>query len=78
VEQSQVVMVAVDATGAVVGTYYLRLNSLCPGSLVRTTAELVMGLLREWRFHRELDPATGYDELQIRELPERGEPGKSL
>jgi hypothetical protein len=45
---------------------------------VRTTAELVMGLLPEWRFHRELDPATGYDELQIRELPERGEPGKSL
>jgi predicted DNA-binding protein with PD1-like motif len=38
---------------------------LCAGSLVRTTAELVIGLLPEWRFHRELDPATGYPELQI-------------
>jgi predicted DNA-binding protein with PD1-like motif len=33
---------------------------LCPGSLVRTTAELVIGLLKEWQFRRELDPATGY------------------
>jgi len=32
----------------------------CPGSLVRTTAELVIGLLPEWQFRRELDPATGY------------------
>ena len=38
---------------------------LCPGSLVRTTAELVIGLLPEWRFRRELDPATGYTELRI-------------
>jgi predicted DNA-binding protein with PD1-like motif len=35
------------------------------GSLVRTTAELVIGLLPEWRFWRELDPATGYAELRI-------------
>ena len=33
---------------------------LCAGSLVRTTAELVIGLLPEWRFRRELDPVTGY------------------
>jgi predicted DNA-binding protein with PD1-like motif len=32
---------------------------LCAGSLVRTTAELVIGLLPDWRFNRELDPATG-------------------
>jgi predicted DNA-binding protein with PD1-like motif len=38
---------------------------LCAGSLVRTTAELVIGLLPEWQFRRELDPATGYAELQI-------------
>jgi predicted DNA-binding protein with PD1-like motif len=38
---------------------------LGPGSLVRTTAELVIGLLPEWRFQRELDPATGYAELRI-------------
>jgi uncharacterized protein len=52
----------------------LRLTSgqdLCPGSLVRTTAELVVGLLPEWRFCRELDPATGYAELQIsRQAPD--------
>jgi len=38
---------------------------LCAGALVRTTAELVVGLLPEWRFWRELDPATGYTELRI-------------
>ena len=48
-----------DSSGAVIGGH------LCPGSLVRTTAELVIGLLPEWRFQRELDPATGYAELHI-------------
>jgi predicted DNA-binding protein with PD1-like motif len=59
-----------DSAGAVVGGH------LCSGSLVRTTAELVVALLPEWRFRRELDPATGYDELLIRPAPacsERGE-----
>ncbi len=48
-----------DSSGAVHGGH------LCNGSLVRTTAELVIGLLPEWRFRRELDPATGYPELRI-------------
>ena len=48
-----------DSSGAVIGGH------LCAGSLVRTTAEFVIGLLPEWRFSRELDPATGYPELQI-------------
>jgi uncharacterized protein len=48
-----------DSSGAVIGGH------LCVGSLVRTTAELVVGLLPEWRFNRELDPATGFAELQI-------------
>jgi len=48
-----------DSQGAVVGGH------LCGGSLVRTTAELVLALLPEWRFKRELDPATGFTELQI-------------
>ena len=48
-----------DSQGAVIGGH------LCAGSLVRTTAELVIGLLPEWRFSRELDPATGYPELRI-------------
>ena len=48
-----------DSSGTVIGGH------LCAGSLVRTTAELVIGLLPEWRFRRELDPATGYAELRI-------------
>jgi predicted DNA-binding protein with PD1-like motif len=48
-----------DNSGAVLGGH------LCAGSLVRTTAELVLGLLQEWRFWRELEPATGYPELRI-------------
>ena len=32
---------------------------------LRTTAELVIGLLPEWRFSREHDPATSYAELRI-------------
>jgi len=47
------------SSGAVIGGH------LCAGSLVRTTSELVIGLLPEWRFSRELDPATGYPELRI-------------
>ena len=48
-----------NSNGAVIGGH------LCCDSLVRTTAELVIGLLPEWRFRRELDPTTGYAELQI-------------
>ena len=48
-----------DSSGAMIGGH------LCSGSLVRTTAELVVGLLPEWQFRRELDPATGYAELRI-------------
>jgi hypothetical protein len=40
---------------------------LCAGSLVRTTAELLIALLPEWRFSRRIDPATGYAELVIRQ-----------
>ena len=48
-----------DSSGAVIGGH------LCHGSLVRTTAELVLGLLPQWRFRRGLDPATGCAELRI-------------
>jgi len=51
-------------SGAVIGGH------LCAGSLVRTTAELVVGLLPEWSFRRELDPATGFPELEIKAQPE--------
>ena len=48
-----------DASGAVIGGH------LVFGSLVRTTAELVLALMPEWHFSRELDPATGCAELRI-------------
>ena len=54
-----------DSSGTVIGGH------LCAGSLVRTTAELVLGLLPEWQFSRELDPATGCAELRI----QRCDPG---
>jgi L-amino acid N-acyltransferase YncA len=41
VEQSQTVMVAVDATGALVGTYYLRPNSLALGAHVANAGYVV-------------------------------------
>ena len=48
-----------DASGAVLGGH------LCKGSRVRTTVELVLGVLPDWQFSRELDASTGYAELQI-------------
>jgi predicted DNA-binding protein with PD1-like motif len=48
-----------DSRGSVIGGH------LCGGSLVRTTAELVVGLLPDWEFRRALDPATGFAELGI-------------
>jgi predicted DNA-binding protein with PD1-like motif len=54
-----------DSSGTVIGGH------LCAGSLVRTTAELVIGLLPEWQFSRKLDLASGYAELQIKAQPER-------
>ena len=41
VEQSQTVKVAVDATGALVGTYYLRPNSLALGAHVANAGYVV-------------------------------------
>jgi L-amino acid N-acyltransferase YncA len=41
VEHSQAVMVAVDATGALVGTYYLRPNSLALGAHVANAGYVV-------------------------------------
>jgi predicted DNA-binding protein with PD1-like motif len=52
-----------DAQGRVYGGHVAR------GCTVRTTAELLLVLLPEHRFTRELDPATGYPELHIRNEP---------
>lgn len=46
-----------DAQGKVLGGHVM------PGCIVRTTAEIVLALLPQWRFQRAWDPATGYPEL---------------
>lgn len=46
-----------DPSGAVFGGH------LQDGSIIRTTAEIVAGELEDWEFTRELDPRTGFKEL---------------
>jgi len=36
---------------------------LCPGCIVNTTCELVIGVLEGWTFGSEHDAETGYDEI---------------
>jgi uncharacterized protein len=48
-----------DAAGRVTGGH------AAYGCIVRTTAEVLLALLPDWRFSREQDAATGYAELQI-------------
>ena len=49
-----------DANGAMRGGHIM------PGCIVRTTAEVVVALLPGWEFRRELDAATGFNELSAR------------
>lgn len=49
-----------DADGRVVGGH------LKEGSIVRTTAEIVIGILPDWEFRREPDPETGCLELLVK------------
>lgn len=53
-------MAVSDANGRVVGGH------VCCGNTVRTTAEVLLVQLSEWRLARELDPSTGYKELVVR------------
>lgn len=48
------------STGQVLGGH------VAAGCTVRTTAEVLVALLPEWEFARELDAATGYGELVVR------------
>jgi len=43
------------------------------GNAVRTTAELLIAFLPQWRLSRDHDPATGYRELVVRAIEGRGE-----
>jgi predicted DNA-binding protein with PD1-like motif len=52
-------MSVADADGRVWGGHVLA------GCIVRTTAELMLALLPECHFRREVDPATGYAELVV-------------
>ncbi|GAB4137822.1 MAG: DNA-binding protein [Cyanobacteria bacterium J069] len=54
-------MAIADATGRTIGGHVLA------GCQIYTTAEIVVGVLPNVRFRRELDPATGYRELAIEE-----------
>ena len=49
-----------DASGRMTGGHLL------PGSIVRTTAEVVLGLLPALAFDRPQDPVTGWNELRVR------------
>ena len=47
------------AQGTVLGGH------VAPGCVVRTTAEVLLVLLSDWRFEREFDAATGFAELSL-------------
>jgi predicted DNA-binding protein with PD1-like motif len=52
-------MSVADSRGQVTGGH------VAHGCIVRTTAEVLLILLSEWSFNRELDAATGFAELVI-------------
>jgi len=52
-------IVVADGQGRVTGGH------LKEGSIVRTTAEIVIGSLDGFSFHREIDPETGFAELVV-------------
>ncbi len=56
---SHIHITVADANGAVLGGH------LCEGSLVRTTAEVLVARLPQWQLQRAVDPTTGYRELEI-------------
>lgn len=55
-----------DAQGSVLGGH------LCEGSIVRTTAEVLIAHLPQWHLERVPDPKTGYRELDIQPHTQAG------
>ena len=53
-------MTVSDAQGAVVGGH------VAPGCTIRTTAEILLALLPDYRFSRAPDARSGWDELVVR------------
>ena len=70
VNGSHLHLAVADSTGRTIGGHLL------DGSLVYTTAELVLGELTELDFQRELDPAFGYRELTVYPISPTSKPGK--
>jgi uncharacterized protein len=64
-DTSHLHMSVADSEGRVIGGH------VAHGCIVRTTAEVVLLLLPDWSFKRELDPATGFAELVISRRGER-------
>ena len=56
---SHIHITVADANGAVLGGH------LCEGSVVRTTAEVLIARLPQWQLQRAVDLTTGYRELVI-------------
>ena len=56
---SHIHITVADANGAVLGGH------LCEGSVVRTTAEVLVARLPQWQLQRAVDPTTCYRELEI-------------
>lgn len=54
-----------DAEGQVLGGH------VGQGCIVRTTAEILIAVLPDWRFAREFDASTGFDELVVGIAPMR-------
>ena len=52
-------MAVADKSGQVYGGHVKE------GCIIRTTAEIVLGILDGYAFHREIDPDTGYPELVV-------------
>jgi uncharacterized protein len=63
---SHVHMSVADAAGQVLGGH------VASDCIVRTTVEVLLVLLPEWSFTRELDPATGFAELLVRPSGQSG------
>jgi uncharacterized protein len=59
VNGSHLHMSVADSEGRVVGGH------VAHGCIVRTTTEVLLVLLSEWSFNRELDQATGFAELVV-------------
>ncbi len=59
-------VVVSDARGEVLGGH------LAPGSLVRTTAEILLVSSDRWHLGRQHDPGTGFAELTVRPKPGPG------